>query len=156
MTPLEGTPKKLFVDRRQGARLRRDRRGTGNASYRNRECTYGYDCDFTGDGTATKLLVFDIADRAAPQLEREVALSGSLIAGRRVGSAVHTVVTQAANPFSEASSISRKPTVRLRPSGRARPRRTTVRSRGKRTSSCGPTTAKLIEHTDLDATHADV
>ena len=56
------------------------------------ECTYGYDCQFGGDGTATALLVFDIADRSAPSLVRRLDLSGSLLAARRIGDAVHTVV----------------------------------------------------------------
>jgi hypothetical protein len=93
-TPITGHPTKLFV---LGDKALVYVSSLGG-SY-NRECTYGYDCDFTGDGSTTKLLVFNIADRAAPVLEREIALSGSLIAGRRVGSAIHTVVTQAANPF---------------------------------------------------------
>jgi hypothetical protein len=56
------------------------------------ECTYGYDCQFGGDGTATALLVFDIADRTAPKQIRRIDLSGSLLAARRIASAVHTVV----------------------------------------------------------------
>ena len=32
---------------------------------RGTECSYGYDCDFTGDGNATRLTLFDIADRSA-------------------------------------------------------------------------------------------
>ena len=55
------------------------------------ECTYGYDCEFGGDGTATALLVFDISDRKAPKQLRRIDLSGSLLAARRIGSAVHTV-----------------------------------------------------------------
>lgn len=56
-------------------------------------CTYGYDCQFGGDGTSTQVTVFDIADRAAPKVVREMTLSGSLIAARRVGNAIHTVVS---------------------------------------------------------------
>ena len=95
-TAIEGYPKKLFV---LGDKALVYVANATTSGYYNRECTYGYDCDFTGDGSSTKLLVFNIADRSAPVLEREIALSGSLIAGRRVGSAIHTVVTQAANPF---------------------------------------------------------
>ncbi len=96
-TPLEGEPKKLFV--LGDTALVYVAIGSSSNGYYNRDCTYGYDCDFSGDGTSTKLLVFDLADRTAPQLTREVTLSGSLITARRIGSAVHTVVTQAANPF---------------------------------------------------------
>ncbi len=56
-------------------------------------CTYGYDCQFTGDGTQTSLLIYDIEDRSRPLLTRRVDFSGSLLASRRVGSVVHTVVT---------------------------------------------------------------
>lgn len=94
-TAIDGYPKKLFV---LGDKALVYVASAAAGGY-NRECTYGYTCDFTGDGSSTKLLVFNIANRAAPVLEREIALSGSLIAGRRVGSAIHTVVTQAANPF---------------------------------------------------------
>ncbi len=55
-------------------------------------CTYGYDCQFAGDGTSTKVLVLDIANRAAPRLARQVEFSGSLMAARRIGNTVHTVV----------------------------------------------------------------
>jgi hypothetical protein len=93
-TPLEGTPKKLFV---QGDRaLVYVAIGDDTPQ---EECTYGYDCDFTGDGTTTRALVFDISNRAAPELVRIVALPGSLIAGRRIGNTVHTVVTTNPDPF---------------------------------------------------------
>lgn len=96
-TPIEGTPKKLFVFGDKALVFV----GTGQVQtgYYNRQCTYGYDCQFTGDGTDTRLLVFDITDRAAPVLERQVDVTGSLITARRVGTAVHTVVTKAENQF---------------------------------------------------------
>jgi len=100
-TPLPGEPRKLFVDGNRA--LVYVATGTGNNNYR--ECTYGYDCAFTGDGTATTLLVYDITDRASPQLIRTVGLSGSLISGRKIGSTVHTVVTQAANPFPDVETF---------------------------------------------------
>ncbi len=56
------------------------------------KCTYGYDCQFAGDGTSTRVLVFDVSNRAAPKKVREIDLSGSLMAARRIGNAVHTVV----------------------------------------------------------------
>ncbi len=57
------------------------------------KCTYGYDCQFTGDGTQTSLMIYDIKDRAHPVLARRIDFSGSLLASRRVGTMVHTVVT---------------------------------------------------------------
>ena len=108
-TTLDGTPKKLFVE---GDRAlvyvsvpdpRRSSTSPG-ASPRygsGRECTYGYDCDFTGDGTATKLEIFDIVDRSNPIKVRELFLSGSLIAARRIGKATHTVVADNLQLFPE-------------------------------------------------------
>ncbi len=98
-TTLEGTPKKLFVN---GDKALVYTAHGATSSYR-RECTYGYDCDFSGDGTSTRILVFDITDRAAPVLERRIDLAGSLITARRVGTAVHTVVTKASDPFADLS-----------------------------------------------------
>lgn len=60
---------------------------------RGRPCTYAYDCQFAGDGTATRITVFDIADRAAPKQVRQIDFSGSLMAARRIGHAIHTVVS---------------------------------------------------------------
>jgi len=59
-----------------------------------RECTYGYDCDFTGDGTATTLSFFDITNRAAPRLVRTLVTDGSYLAARRIGTTVHTVLVR--------------------------------------------------------------
>ncbi len=85
VTKIPGSVRELFVEG--------DRAVVYTASGGGQKpCTYGYDCVFAGDGTATKILVLDIADRAAPKTVREIDLSGSLMAARRVGSAVHTVV----------------------------------------------------------------
>ncbi|RYZ64480.1 MAG: hypothetical protein EOP08_08915, partial [Proteobacteria bacterium] len=54
--------------------------------------TYGYDCTPSADGSSTRLIVFDITDRSAPVQVRSIDLSGSYIASRRIGTAVHTVV----------------------------------------------------------------
>jgi hypothetical protein len=96
-TPLEGTMKKLFVEGDKA--LVYAALGANDNNWYNRDCTYGYDCDFSGDGSDTRLYVLDIANRAAPVLERQIDLTGSLVAARRVGSAVHTVVTKAENLF---------------------------------------------------------
>jgi hypothetical protein len=78
--------------------------GNGDASYSpgasysrsgSSECTYGYDgCVPSGDGTETELSIFDITNRAAPQLVRSIHSSSSLIAARRIGNAVHTVLSE--------------------------------------------------------------
>lgn len=98
--PFEGQPRKLFVEGDRAvvyvATPKSNASGSGYADYgspyASSECTYGYDCIPSGDGTATKMIVFDIANRAAPQKLREIELSGSLLAARRIGSAIHTVV----------------------------------------------------------------
>lgn len=96
VTAIEGTPKKLFV---HGDRALVYVAIGADGTFGQGECTYGYDCDFQGDGTTTRALVFDLTDRTAPQLIRTIALPGSLIAGRRIGNAVHTVVTTNPDPF---------------------------------------------------------
>jgi hypothetical protein len=100
--PIEGTPKKLFV---QGSyalvysSLLLDTsltgtKGTGSGYYpgsSSHECTYGYNCQFGGDGNPTKISIIDISDRTAPKLVRELRTSASYLNARRIGSAVHTV-----------------------------------------------------------------
>jgi hypothetical protein len=57
-----------------------------------KECTYGYDCDFTGDGNALRMTVFDISDKTAPKVLRTTDFSGSYLNSRRIGGNVYTVV----------------------------------------------------------------
>ncbi len=95
---LGGTAKKLFV---QGDRalvyvsIPRASATADDVWMRNAssDCTYGYSCDFSGDGSATRILVFDIGNRTSPNVVRTIDLPGSLIAARRIGTAVHTVVS---------------------------------------------------------------
>lgn len=63
--------------------------------------SYGYDCQFSGDGTGTVLSIFDITDPSHPQLVRKVESSSSLVAARRIGDTVHTVLSEA--PFDGGS-----------------------------------------------------
>ncbi len=104
-----GTAKKLFVqgdralvyssvpkttpDNRYG-----NGRGAGGGAFGygyNTECTYGFDgCVPAGDGTETSISIYDISNKAAPKLVRRVHSSSSLIAARRIGNAVHTVLAQ--------------------------------------------------------------
>jgi hypothetical protein len=58
-----------------------------------RECTYGYDCEFSGDGRALQITLLDISDRKAPTLLREIEINGSYLNSRRLGDIVHTVIT---------------------------------------------------------------
>lgn len=68
-----------------------------------RECTYGYDCQFTGDGRPTKITILDITQRSQPKLVRELKFSGSLLSARRVGESVFTVVSDMAVLFPNIS-----------------------------------------------------
>lgn len=61
-------------------------------------CSYGPACEFTGTGELTRIFVFDVSTPSAPLRVRESRLSGSLLAARRIGSAVHTVVSQRVGP----------------------------------------------------------
>ncbi len=125
---LEGTPKKLFVEGDRAFVYSSVPSTTGAVpapSYGRGggECTYGYDCTPQGDGTSTKITVLDIANKAAPQMVREVRLSGSYIAARRIGDAVHTVVSTPQATFPSLSydvpSTSRGCGVTLDPNERA-------------------------------------
>jgi uncharacterized secreted protein with C-terminal beta-propeller domain len=98
-TAVEGTPTNLFVteDRAliySGLEPVSDTNNYydpwGYGTYR--ECTHGYDCDFTGDGQKLKITVLDITDRSRPTLLREIRFSGSYLNSRRVGPAIHTAV----------------------------------------------------------------
>ena len=91
--PVEGEPMALFYweDRvvAYSALGSPDPYGSYGGSGR---CTYGYDCDFTGDGRDAKITVFDVTDRAHPQVVRELRFSGSYINSRRIDGAVFTVL----------------------------------------------------------------
>jgi hypothetical protein len=93
---LPGQAKKLFIEGdRALVYVSVPRSGETAPSFSGvqRDCTYGYDCDFSGDGTATQLAILDISDRSAPALLRTLRFPGSLVAARRIGSAVHTVLS---------------------------------------------------------------
>ena len=95
--PIEGEPKRLFVhgDRAVVYSSLADIYRTPEYPWlpvTGGECTYGYDCEFTGDGKTLEISVFDISDRSQPRLLREIAFNGSYVNARRVGDIVHTVV----------------------------------------------------------------
>jgi hypothetical protein len=96
---VEGTPTKLFVasDRavvysQLGPVTQNDPNSGYYPGYSTSECTYGYDCEFTGDGQILKATVFDITDRTHPVVLRELVFSGSYLNSRRIDNIVHTVV----------------------------------------------------------------
>jgi len=86
VTKVPGTVREMFVEGDRAV-VYTSSGGSGT------RCTYGYDCAFAGDNTSTKVLVFDLTSRKEPKLVRQIELSGSLIAARRIGNAVHTVVS---------------------------------------------------------------
>ena len=97
VTKLGGDVRELFVEG--------DRAVVYSASARGQKpCTYGYDCVFAADGTATRITVLDIKDRAKPKIVRDVDLSGSLMAARRIGNAIHTVVADGDSPRASYST----------------------------------------------------
>ncbi len=87
-THIEGDPLAMFVEQDVAVIYS----SLGGYGYPQKACTYGYDCEFTGDGNDTKITVLDLADRAHPKLMREVRINGSYLAARRIGSYVYTVV----------------------------------------------------------------
>ncbi|MFO7563257.1 MAG: beta-propeller domain-containing protein [Enhygromyxa sp.] len=97
--PLEGTPKRMYVHADTAViyssldawdlPVPYDPWHWGGGGY-HRECTYGYDCDFTGDGRPLQITVLDISDRANPRRTRELVFNGSYLNSRRVGMDVHT------------------------------------------------------------------
>ncbi len=86
VTKLTGTVRELFVEGDRAVVY------TSHGGAAQQRCTYGYDCVFAGDGTATHVTVLDVSDRTSPRVVRTVELTGSLMASRRVGKVVHTVV----------------------------------------------------------------
>jgi len=101
---IEGTPKKLFVHEGRAfiyssldpiAQNNDYSYSFGNPNGYgtvDTECTYGYDCDFTGDGRELKITVLDLSDVTAPRIVRETRFSGSYLNSRRIGNAIYSVV----------------------------------------------------------------
>ena len=85
-TSIQGQVKELLVE---GDRAVVYAAQGGNGGNR---CTYGYDCQFGGDGSRTIVTVFDLSARQTPKAIRTLEFSGSLIAARRIGNTIHTVV----------------------------------------------------------------
>ncbi len=88
VTPLPGRVKDMFIEGDRAV-VYSSIGGSGG-----RPCKYGYDCVFQGDGSSTRISVLDVRDRSAPKLARTIDLSGSVLASRRIGDAVHTVVSE--------------------------------------------------------------
>ena len=91
---IEGVPQRLFVH--EDVAIVYSSLGTG---YYQPPCTYGYDCEFTGDGSDLLVTVFDIADKTQPRKVRELRFEGSFLAARRIENLVYTVVYFADPPL---------------------------------------------------------
>ena len=116
--PLDGDPKKLFVVGNRAlvyVSVPDPRRAPSSTSsvYNGpiysggNDCTYGYECNFVGDGTSTKLEVFDLTDRTQPKkLRRRVPLRLKLIAARAASA---TRPTRSSPTTSSSSPSSRTP-----------------------------------------------
>ena len=101
---IEGDPKKLFIHGKYAvvysslpivASGSSSKKASPSSSYSSssNECSYGYNCTFTGDGRPTLLTVFDISDLTRPVKIREVRTTGSYLNARRIGDAVYTVIS---------------------------------------------------------------
>jgi len=94
VTALQGKVKEMFLE---GSRVVVYVALGGNGANR---CTYGYECEVRGDGSRTKVVVLDVTSPATPRIRRSFELSGALVASRRIGNAVHTVVVDGERPSS--------------------------------------------------------
>ncbi|MFH1130027.1 MAG: beta-propeller domain-containing protein [Pseudomonadota bacterium] len=110
---VEGEPKKLFVHNNRALIYSSldmlDSYGYGywyGYGYSDDECTYGYDCVPTGDGRATQIMILDITDRTAPKYVRKLEVSSSLLSARRIGNAIHTVLTRQVKPYWDLQTYS--------------------------------------------------
>lgn len=56
------------------------------------QCTYGYDCEFTGEAGFLTVTVWDITDKANPVKTRESRYSGSYLNSRRIDDRIYTMV----------------------------------------------------------------
>ncbi|WP_437779994.1 beta-propeller domain-containing protein [Sorangium sp. So ce1097] len=92
---IEGEPKKLFVHDKRALVYSSLTPASGGdfPQYHRGECTYGYDCEFTGDGSPLLVTELDLSDLSAPTVVRTMKFSGSFINARRIGGVVHTVVS---------------------------------------------------------------
>ncbi len=70
-----------------------------------RECTYGYSCEFRGDGNDLIIQTYDISNKTKPVLVRETQFGGSYLNSRRIGDIVHTMVDFSELGFSKVDYL---------------------------------------------------
>ncbi|MBM4355420.1 MAG: hypothetical protein FJ109_16810 [Deltaproteobacteria bacterium] len=86
-TKLEGAPRSMFVHKDRAVIYT-----SLGGDYNFQPCTYGYDCEFTGDGKDLQIEIFDLADKTQPKLIRKTMFKGSYLSSRRVEDFVYTAV----------------------------------------------------------------
>jgi uncharacterized secreted protein with C-terminal beta-propeller domain len=97
---IEGIPKKMYVHNKRAFIYSSLEQIVSTppdiylakATYTQKECTYGYDCEFTGDGRELKITVLDISNVEQPTLVREINFSGAYLNSRRIDNAIYSVV----------------------------------------------------------------
>jgi len=93
---IDGQPKKLLLkDNRLAVFIAVDRDNQNDQGwyYQPRECTYGYHCDFSGDGKDTLVQIYDVENKDEPKLIRELKNNGALLASRQIGDAVFVALS---------------------------------------------------------------
>ena len=105
----DGEPQKLFIEGSKAYVYLRVAGASSDYGYGggSSECTYGYECTPTDDGSTARLLTIDFSNRAAPRIERRIDFPGSLLAARKVGSRIHTVLTR--RPMGDVPSLGADP-----------------------------------------------
>lgn len=87
-TAIEGLPRSMFVHENRAVIFS----SLGSGDYYYNPCTYGYDCELTGDGRPLKVTVLDLTDKENPVLVRESKFTGTFLAARRVNDFIYMVV----------------------------------------------------------------
>lgn len=88
-TEIAGYPHKLFVYEGRAVVFSSSSENPG--SY---DCSYGYDCEFTGYPGNTVVTVLDISDVASPKVLRKLEASSALLGARRVDGRVFVALVQ--------------------------------------------------------------
>jgi len=86
-TKLDGAPRSMFVHKDRAVIYT----SLGGA-WDFKPCTYGYDCEFTGDGKDLQVVIFDLTDKTKPKLIRKTTFKGSYLSSRRVEDFIYTAV----------------------------------------------------------------
>ena len=93
-TKVDGTPKKMYVHNDRAviySSIAPLSTTDPNFNHGGGECTYGYDCNFTGDGYSSKITVLDISDLKNPKKIRETEFDGSYLNSRRIEDAIFSL-----------------------------------------------------------------